>query len=100
MMQTALHILGLVLLAIGGVLLAISAWGLHVLPDALSRQHATTKAATLALSAMCVGAFLLQTNWDWGLRLGIVLVYLMLTLPLASHMMARAAVTEIDSQQP
>ncbi len=40
---------GRVLLAAGAVLLVIAAWGVIVLPDALARQHAATKAATLAL---------------------------------------------------
>lgn len=97
-MNTLLHFLGLALIMTGGVLLAIAAWGVHTLPDALSRQHAATKAGTLAVSTLCVGAFLLQAQWNWGWRLGIVLVYLMVTLPLASHMLARAAVTEMDKQ--
>lgn len=98
MMNTLLHFLGLALLITGGVLLAIAAWGVHTLPDALSRQHAATKAGTLAVSTLCVGTFLLQPHWNWGWRLGIVLLYLMVTLPLASHMLARAAVTEMDKQ--
>lgn len=36
-MQTILQFLGLFLLAAGGILLAIAAWGVHTLPDALSR---------------------------------------------------------------
>lgn len=97
-MNTLLHFLGLALLITGGVLLAIAAWGVHALPDALSRQHAATKAGTLAISALCVGALLLQPHWDWAWRLGIVLLYLMVTLPLSSHMLARAAVTDMDKQ--
>ena len=96
-MQTILQFLSLFLLAAGGILLAIAAWGVHTLPDSLSRQHAATKAATLAISTACVGVFLLHTNWSWGLRLGVVLVYLMLSLPLSAHMLARAAVTETET---
>lgn len=42
--------LGGLLLAAGAVLLVIAAWGVIVLPDALARQHAATKAGTLALT--------------------------------------------------
>ena len=89
--------LGFVLAGAGVLLLVIAALGLFLLPDALSRQHAATKAATLAISTACVGVFLLHTNWSWGLRLGVVLVYLMLSLPLSAHMLARAAVTETET---
>ena len=97
MIHTLLQFLGLFMLAVGGVLLLVAAWGVHALPDALSRQHAATKAATLAISTACVGVFLLHTDWSWSLRLGLVLVYLMLSLPLAAHMLARAAVTETET---
>ena len=36
--------LGLALCLLGAVLLLIAAWGVVRLPDALSRQHAATKA--------------------------------------------------------
>ena len=42
--------LGGLLLAAGAVLLVIAAWGVIVLPDALARQHAATKAGTSRLS--------------------------------------------------
>lgn len=79
------------------IVLLIAALGVYRLPDALSRQHAATKAATLAISTACVGVFLLHTDWSWSLRLGLVLVYLMLSLPLSAHMLARAAVTETET---
>ena len=53
--------LGGLLLAAGAVLLVIAAWGVIVLPDALARQHAATKAGTLALTLVCVGALLVAS---------------------------------------
>ena len=44
-----------VFLLAGGVLLLIAAWGVIALPDALSRQHAATKAGTFALAMVCIG---------------------------------------------
>ena len=98
-MHTILHILGAVMIVLGGLLLAVSAWGVHVLHDALSRQHAATKACMIAISTLCVGAFLMQPHWAWGWRLVVVILYLMATLPVSSHMLARAAVTEMDPAQ-
>ena len=87
-------ILGMAAIAVGALLLVIAAWGVIVLPDALSRQHAATKAGTLALTLICLGAWLSQPEWAWGWRLLLIIGFLMATLPLASHLLARAAVVE------
>jgi multicomponent Na+:H+ antiporter subunit G len=87
-------LLGELLVATGAVLLAIAAYGLFALDDALGRQHAATKAGTLALTSVCVGTMLASGEAAWILRLGAIIVFLLLTLPLASHMLARAAVQE------
>ena len=86
-----MSILGMAAIAAGGLLLIIAAWGVIVLPDALSRQHAATKAGTLALALICAGAWLLQPEWSWGWRLLLIIGFLMVTLPVASHLLARAA---------
>lgn len=83
-----------VLLLAGGVLLLLAAWGVIRLPDALSRQHAATKAGTLAVAMVCLGAMLEAGTAGWVLRLLAILVFLLATLPVASHLLARAAVRE------
>jgi len=85
---------GLLLVLMGAVALVIAAWGVVILPDALSRQHAATKAGTLALSTICLGAALLMMDGQWAWRLGLILVFLLATLPVASHLLGRAAVKE------
>ncbi len=89
-----------VLLVLGAVLLVIAAWGVITLPDALSRQHAATKAGTLALAFVCIGAWLLEPSTGWAWRLALILGFLIVTLPVASHLLARAAVEEagLDDQ--
>ncbi|NWG74928.1 MAG: monovalent cation/H(+) antiporter subunit G, partial [Rubrivivax sp.] len=52
-----MSVLAAVLLVAGTVLLVIAAWGVVTLPDALARQHAATKAGTLALALVGLGAF-------------------------------------------
>ncbi|MDO5623999.1 MAG: monovalent cation/H(+) antiporter subunit G [Pseudomonadota bacterium] len=96
-MSALFALLAAVLIAVGGVLLVAAALGVTTLPDALSRQHAATKAVTLALMSICVGAFLVHAGWSWGWRLGLIVAYLMITLPVASHLLARAAVMEGDA---
>ncbi len=86
------------LLVLGAVLLVIAAWGVIALPDALARQHAATKAGTLALALVCSGAMLLMADTGWSWRLLLILLFLLATLPVASHLLARAAVREGGDQ--
>ncbi len=86
-------------LVTGSLLLVIAAWGVIALPDALARQHAATKAGTLALAMVCIGAVLVAGSWDWGWRLILIVGFLLATLPVASHLLARAAVREAGSIQ-
>jgi multicomponent Na+:H+ antiporter subunit G len=91
--------LALFLLVAGAALLVLAAWGVVVLPDALSRQHAATKAGTLALALVCFGAMLLVRDGEWVWRLALILGFLLATLPVASHLLARAAVREAGHQK-
>ncbi|MCU0930873.1 MAG: monovalent cation/H(+) antiporter subunit G [Serpentinimonas sp.] len=94
MMTELLSPLAALLLVAGGALLLLAAWGVIMLPDALARQHAATKAGTLSLAMVCVGGMLAMQDSGWTWRLGLILVFLLGTLPVASHLLARAAVRE------
>lgn len=93
-------VVAIFLIGLGAALLVIAAWGVIRLPDALSRQHAATKAGTLALALVSIGAWLFVPTVEWAWRLGLILGFLMATLPVASHLLARAAVVEagLDEQ--
>lgn len=84
--------------ALAIILLLISALGILRLPDALARQHAATKAATLAVTlfalALGVAAFAAGWGWGWIVRLVLIVVFLLMTVPIASHALAFAAVRE------
>jgi len=88
---------GVSLCLLGSLLLLVAAWGVVRLPDALSRQHAATKAGTLALSVFALGAGLIVPEPAWIARLAALVLLLLIALPLASHALARAAVKEADS---
>lgn len=92
-----MNLIAVLFLVGGGVMLVIAAWGVVALPDALARQHAATKAGTLALAMVCIGAILVSLSWDWGWRLLLIVGFLLATLPVASHLLARAAVREAGS---
>lgn len=94
-----MNVLATLFLVVGSLLLVIAAWGVIALPDALARQHAATKAGTLAQAMVCIGAALAAANWDWSWRLILIIGFLLATLPVASHLLARAAVREAGSLQ-
>ena len=89
-------VLGWVLCVTGGLLLLVAAVGLLRLPDALARQHAATKAGTVAVTLVAAGAAVLAADWGWSLRLLMIIALLLVTLPLASHALSRAAAGAAD----
>lgn len=84
------EVLALVVTGLGCVLLIAAGAGLFRLPDALSRQHAATKSGTLALGLLLVGVALAR-DFGWDARIASILLFLLMTLPVSSHMLARAA---------
>ncbi len=90
--------LGWIIATLAIVILLIAAVGILRLPDALSRQHAATKAATLSISLFLLALLIIATasdwGWDWIFRLLAILLVLLITLPLASHALARAGIQE------
>ena len=86
--------IGWAICGLGSVLLLIAALGILRLPDALARQHAATKAVTLAGLVFALGIGLLARDPAWTWRLLALACILILTLPLASHALARAAMRE------
>src|SRR5690606_28056968 len=84
---------------LGVALLIVSALGLFRLPDALSRQHAATKSATLALWVVLLGVALHTRDFSFVWRIAVVVVVLLVTLPLASHQLARAAARHAYDEQ-
>lgn len=83
---------GWIVVGLGTCVLMLSAVGIHRLPDALSRQHAATKAATFGLGITMSGVALLHPHAEWLVRLAVLAVILLLTLPAASHALALAAI--------
>lgn len=69
----------------------IASLGIVRLPDVYNRMHASTKAGTLGcgLILAAVAVFFLQT--DVAVRALGTVVFLILTAPVAAHMISRAA---------
>lgn len=85
---------GAVLLIFGALVLLLASVGLFVLRDALSRQHAATKAGSLGIVFIATGAACTGGDWSWGWRALVIVLLVWLTMPVASHVLARAALRE------
>lgn len=80
-----------VLLITGAALALAAAIGLVRLPDLFTRMHAATKPQTLGLLLILIGAAIrLDSIAATGMIL-VVAVFQLLTAPVASHMVGRAA---------
>ena len=84
-------IAGQLILALGALILLLAAIGLHTLPDALSRQHAATTAGSLGIAGIVAGAALIGGDAAWIGRALALIAIVWLTMPVASHVLARAA---------
>lgn len=84
-------ITGTILLLLGSALTLITALGMVNLPDLFSRMHAATKPQVFGLLLMTGGLALLLRRTDVTLTLVLVVVFQMITAPIAAHMLGRAS---------
>jgi len=79
------------LVAIGAIFLAVGTVGLIRLPVVYNRLHATSKATTLGASSTLLAVTVHFGPRGPGLTALIAIVFLFLTVPTGSHLIARAA---------
>jgi multicomponent Na+:H+ antiporter subunit G len=80
-----------VCLVVGAFLSLAAGVGLLRFPDLLSRMHAATKPQILGLVLVLAAIALSDRSWTTLLALTPVLLFQLLTAPVASHMIGRAA---------
>lgn len=79
---------------LGGSFFIISgSIGIVRFPDVYTRLHAATKASTLGIAGILVGAFLFLfvTHGIISGKLLLAIVFILLTAPVSGHMISRAA---------
>lgn len=86
----ARDVLAAVLLVTGSGLALIAAIGLLRFPDVYARMHAATKPATLGLILILAGA-MLRLSWGDAATVALVIAFQLLSVPVGSHMIGRAA---------
>ena len=79
------------LLLLGSLFVLVAALGVLRLPDLLMRMHAATKAGTLGAGLLLVAVAVSAPETSVMARAIATFVFLLLTAPIAAHLIARAA---------
>lgn len=79
------------LLAAGATFMVISGIGILRMPDLYTRMSATSKAASLGAGLALAAVGVHFGRLDVSLRAAAAVVFVFLTVPVAAHMIARAA---------
>ena len=80
-----------IMIIVGAVFALVAAVGLLRLPDVYSRMHAATKAGTLGSGLMMLSLALVADDFATVTRAIAGVIFFLLTAPVASHLLARAA---------
>lgn len=80
-----------VLLAIGSLLVLSGGIGLLRLPDFYTRIHAAGLTDSAGATFILFGLLLQVPDWGVAVRLGLIVIFLLLTGPTATHVLAKAA---------
>lgn len=76
---------------IGGMLALLAAVGINRLPDFYTRMHAASKSTTLGVGFILVAVALHFNDIGETTQVLLTIAFLLLTAPVAAHMIARAA---------
>jgi len=86
-----LAILSILFKLVGVVFLCIAAYGVIKLADPFQRMHAATKAGTLGAGLVIIGSVIAHGALDATVMGILTVVFLLLTVPVAGHLLGRAA---------
>lgn len=91
MLDFLLNIAGILFLVTGTIFCVLGVYGMVTLPDTYNRLHATGKVLTFGGGAVALSLLFLATSPRMGLKGFAVGVFLLLTGPVVTHVLARAA---------
>ena len=80
---------GYIFIFFGVISFLLSAIGLVRMPDVYTRMHAGTKTTTMGIILVILGAIFIEPSW--ALKLILLAIFILLTNPLSSSVIARAA---------
>ena len=84
-----IKIIGAVVTLIGSIFIFLGSLGLVRMPDFFNRIQAGTKASTLGTMLSLLGIGII--NYQWAGKIIILIVFVLMTNPISSHVIARAA---------
>ncbi|MGE0702623.1 MAG: monovalent cation/H(+) antiporter subunit G [Vicinamibacterales bacterium] len=84
-------LLSLLLKATGVIFLVAASLGVVRFSDPLQRMHASTKAGTVGAGFVLVGVACEMSDWNVAFMIAATIVFLLLTIPIAGHLLGRAA---------
>jgi multicomponent Na+:H+ antiporter subunit G len=79
------------LMLVGAIFIFVAGLGVLRLPDLFMRMHANTKSATMGVGFIMLGAAVYFDDITVTTRALAVVVFLLVTAPISSHLLARAA---------
>ncbi|MCD4772730.1 MAG: monovalent cation/H(+) antiporter subunit G [Bacteroidales bacterium] len=88
-MENTLEITGAIITLIGSIFLFLGSLGLVRMPDIYNRIQTGTKASTLGTILTLLGIALMNT--DWFGKILLLMIFILITNPVSSHVLARAA---------
>ncbi|RYE36537.1 MAG: monovalent cation/H(+) antiporter subunit G [Hyphomicrobiales bacterium] len=91
MMQEAMQYLAAAAVLLGAVFGLLAAIGIVRLPDLYTRLHAASKAGVVGSGLILVAVGLISTDGAVILRAILGIIFLLLSTPIAAHLLARAA---------
>lgn len=77
-------------MVLGAGLCFIASIGVLRLPDFFMRMHAATKAGVAGCGLLLIGVAFAEPSTAMWIKVGIAIVFLLLTTPIAGHLLARA----------
>jgi multicomponent Na+:H+ antiporter subunit G len=78
-------------LILGSLFMLVAAIGVVKLSDVYMRMHAITKAASLGAILMLLAVYVWHPQWIVFIEALMVVLFVILTAPIAAHMIAKAA---------
>ena len=99
-MPTVIDSLIIILLALGGVFSLLAAVGILVMPDVYTRMQAASKAVTFGATSILLAAALHFQDASVVARCLLGCIFLFVTIPVASQLIARAAYRSHDPLAP
>jgi multicomponent Na+:H+ antiporter subunit G len=96
-MESAAIYAGCVLLLIGALFSLLAAIGIVRLPDLLTRMHAASKAGAVGGGMILLAVPLVTLDGSVALRAILGVMFLLLTTPVAAHLLARASLKSSDA---